>query len=309
MFNPSVKMDHLSNSLLSPSSLPIEGMNGSPVDNLFGSGSCLLSGVGYDGNTLKELQDEKIRSASLQRELSKEKKRRREAERELEDLKKYMFTLTDMSSMFGTRESHGDEPLTLMAPLGMGMGTAPGSSLSPDVPSYTPGLANKILSQNSPLVAPFVDTELRSDIISGSLELLGEKDILFLDNDIMSDLDVLSAKLFTTVSGEAGSASKRESSRHNFGKPASEAMSPGSMSCSISAPNLTAMSSGAPASRTTSGDLTVMESPSTPMTTGSGFRAANNASNAPIDAVKKRSEGPPLNVEELEVWKCSVFRF
>lgn len=233
-------------------SLP--GMNGSVTSDLFGPGSSLLN-VDYDCNTLRQLQEERMKNAALQRQYDEEKNLRKELERELAEMKRYMFA--DMSSMWAMSNA----PVAVEGPAS--------SVLSPTVPSFSPTVAqgtSRFTPTKSSQIARS-DIEIRSSIISESIDMLGDKDPLLGDCDMMRDIDVLTAKLF--VSPEK-TGLKRDTSRHSFGKD----------DTGNSAPDLSGF-------EISDGQQQSIGKPSGP---------SNAAENA-----RKRAEVTPLNIGELEV--------
>lgn len=256
----------MANSYNSPFlSLPtgsLSGLDASIGEDIFRPGSSFLN-VDLDNTLAKQLEDEKIKNATLRRELSQEKRLLKEAERELFEMKKYMFT--DISLDFGGGGAGKSSQVVR-------------SSLSPDVPSYTPAI------RTSPSKAPrdnFSDSKLRQSIVSDSLDIIADKDLLLCDNDVMADLDIMSAKIFS--SPERSDSQKR--SRHNFGNTDSD--STGDLSFappSALSPLLHAEVSGE-SHDSIGGKIT--QSPV----------VAENA--------KRRADVTPVNIEELELWlKC-----
>lgn len=241
--------DSFGNSLLSGGSPSNHSLDISTSGDLFRPNSNFLN-MQYDHGTAKLLE--------LQRELAQERMLRKEAQRELDELKKYMFT--DMSAIL----TGGLMPTVLETE------ETPSSTLSADVPSYTPIRASSTL-KSSPFLSSsnfYPSSQVRNNVIRESLDILGNKDLLLCDDDIMTDIDVLAAK--KNITSPDKNSGKRDTSRHYFGAE-STPLSP----------------------RTHSGDRTNTESPA-----GSTESVSPKAI---VDSAKKRADVAPLDIDELEV--------
>ena len=180
-------MNGLDNELLSGSSAEDATLSHLSGNVFNDTHSLMKSPIEYGGGVVKELEEQKMKNATLRRKLAEERNARNKLQRELEEMKKYMFA--DTTSML---IGDDDKALSIF----------PASFSSPvSLTVHTPSTGGPSDTKALPLVSvPYIpsDQEIIENLVSTSMDLLNDNDPLHLDEDILSDIDALVVKHPTT---------------------------------------------------------------------------------------------------------------